>query len=53
MNRSASLDGVDDEHKIIIGKRHKCEAENCSVYTESDCSLRKMSLCTEHRKNHA
>ena len=31
-NRSASSAGVDDKHKIIIGKRHKCEAENCSVY---------------------
>ena len=52
-NRSASSAGVDDEHKIIIGKRHKCEAENCSVYTESYSSLCKISLYKEHRKNHA
>ena len=44
-NRSASSAGVDDEHKIIIGKRFKCEAENCSVYTESYRSLCKISLC--------
>ena len=40
-------------HFLIIGKRQKCEAENCSVYTESYCSLCKISLCKEHRKNHA
>ena len=52
-NRSTSSAGVDEEHKIIIGKCHKCEAENYSVYTESYFSLCKISLCKEHRKNHA
>ena len=41
-NRSASSAGVDDEYKIMIGKRRKCEAENCSVCTESYCSLCKI-----------
>ena len=31
-NRSASSAGVNDEHKIIIGVCHKCEAES-SLYT--------------------
>ena len=52
-NRSASSAGVDDEYKIIIGKCHKCDAENCSAYTESYCLLCKISLCKEYGKNHA